>query len=800
MAIDPRKLRPSELVRLLNSTPLGAVIDDRQLYRHRQRAGMRIGDGQHVDLIRYAAWLLEQVEQMHAAPAVAGDTAGERHRELMAAKSRANSSKVADIGEIPPVADPARRESCRLALFNFLTIYFPNSTGRNPFSEDHRRAIARLERCALQGGRFLQAVYRGFAKTTIGENAALWAVLYGHRRFVDLLSQALRESKQSIDSLKLELSENDLLLADFPEVCHPIRALENKPQRCASQTHRGKLTHIEWKADTIVLPTILVPAGWGTVDGSAPDASLVPSAASGGVIVAKPFKKSRGIKHKAPNGTQLRPDFTIVDDPQDDESASSPARVTKMLGVLRRDVLKGAGHGKTLACVVNATIIHPDDMIEQLLKDGSWQGERVAMVKAWSRHHEKLWMGEYARLRSSFDRSIVGDQERAHAAATEFYRERRATCGNPLDGVRDCASCQRANACMDADAVIGWHHCYDTDVELSAVQHAYNMFIDDGEEAFASECQNQPLADKKSSSIQTAEAIAARVCRLRRGELPLSASHVTAFIDVGGILFYIIVSWEDDFTGTIIDYGGYPDQKRPYFTAADAKRTLAKAFPNAGLEGRIYAGLEALVNEQAARRFRRDDGAELQIERCLIDANWGDSTDVVYQFCRQSQHSGILLPSHGRFVGAKSVPFNEYKPRVGDRVGHHWRQPNVRGRRQVRYVIYDTNYWKSFVHARLAVPMGDATALSLFGDSPAEHKMLADHCTAEYPDNVTSERTQRTVAEWRQLANRDNHLLDCLVGAAVAASIQGCSLPGVMASRPRRVTKTLAQLAQEARR
>ena len=59
MATDPRKLRPSELCRLLNSTPLGEVINERQLHRHRSRAGMRIGDARHVDLLRYVAWLVE---------------------------------------------------------------------------------------------------------------------------------------------------------------------------------------------------------------------------------------------------------------------------------------------------------------------------------------------------------------------------------------------------------------------------------------------------------------------------------------------------------------------------------------------------------------------------------------------------------------------------------------------------------------------------------------------------------------------------------------------------------------------
>ncbi|MBI2191987.1 MAG: hypothetical protein HYU36_08390 [Planctomycetes bacterium] len=60
MAIDPRNLKPSDLARLLNSMPPGAVVDERQLYRHRMRAGYRIGGGRRVDLFRYVAWLVEE--------------------------------------------------------------------------------------------------------------------------------------------------------------------------------------------------------------------------------------------------------------------------------------------------------------------------------------------------------------------------------------------------------------------------------------------------------------------------------------------------------------------------------------------------------------------------------------------------------------------------------------------------------------------------------------------------------------------------------------------------------------------
>lgn len=158
----------------------------------------------------------------------------------------------------------------------------------------------------------------------------------------------------------------------------------------------------------------------------------------------------------------------------------------------------------------------------------------------------------------------------------------------------------------------------------------------------------------------------------------------------------------------------------------------------------------------------------------------GTSTDVVYQFCRQSVHASIVLPSHGRFVGASSHPFSEYKRKPGDQVGHNWRMPNVQGKRAVRHVVFDANYWKSFVHARLAVPFGDRGCLSMFGDTPERHRLLAEHLTAEY--RVKTEGRGRTVDEWKLRPERgDNHWFDCLVGCAVGASVLGVTLPGTEA-------------------
>ncbi|MBX3452495.1 MAG: HNH endonuclease [Planctomycetaceae bacterium] len=48
--------RVGDLLGLLNSTPLGYVVSDRQLLRHRQNAGLMTSKGQ-VDLVRLMAWL-----------------------------------------------------------------------------------------------------------------------------------------------------------------------------------------------------------------------------------------------------------------------------------------------------------------------------------------------------------------------------------------------------------------------------------------------------------------------------------------------------------------------------------------------------------------------------------------------------------------------------------------------------------------------------------------------------------------------------------------------------------------------
>lgn len=79
------------------------------------------------------------------------------------------------------------------------------------------------------------------------------------------------------------------------------------------------------------------------------------------------------------------------------------------------------------------------------------------------------------------------------------------------------------------------------------------------------------------------------------------------------------------------------------------------------------------------------------------------------------------------------------------------------------------------MHARFLTPAGDAGSLSLFQAPPNIHRILADHCTSEYP--VRTFGRNREVDEWKARPGAtDNHLFDCVVGAHVAASMVGVKL------------------------
>ena len=740
MPINPSNMRVVDVARLLNSTSFGFVLAQARLYREFNRVGFRIGSSENprnINLLKYIAWMFDR---KHTPEETSGARSYEDRRNAERDRQAEQSLAGRDIGQLPEVVNPDRKAACERNFQLFCESYFPE-TYSLAWSPDHLKVIEKIETAVLRGGLFALALPRGSGKTTITESAALWSMLYGHREFVVLIGATESAALELLDSLKTELEVNERLAEDFPEVCYPVAQLEGIANRCAGQLYKGERTRITWTSNEIVLPT---------VEGSRASGIIVRVAGITGRI--------RGMKFKRSDGRSVRPSLVVIDDPQTSESAGSLEQTRKRVRVLAGDILGLAGPGQKISGIMPCTIIRPGDMADIILNRNThpdWNGEKTRMVYKFPTNM-KLW-DEYAELRAESLRTDGNFQK-----ATEFYLANREA--------------------MDAGAEVSWEARFNHD-EVSALQHAMNLKFQD-ESAFMSEYQNDPLPDDTADdSLLSVDGICAKINGLARRRVPLKCDRLTMFVDVQkALLFYVVIAWAEDFTGAVIDYGSWPDQHRHEYSLADANPSIQTLFPKAGFEGALYAALSALTDECLGREWEREDGAVLKIERALVDANWGQSTDVVYQFCRQSSHAGVILPSHGRYVGASSKPMTEYRKQQGDRLGFNWMIPNVAGKRAIRHVIYDTNYWKSFIHARLAVPVGDKGSLTLYGRIPGAHQLFAEHLTAEY--RVKTQGRGRTVDEWKlKPQSHDNHFLDCVAGCAVCGSMLGASLPETLPAK-----------------
>lgn len=173
---DPRKLRPTDLCRLLNSTPLGEVIKEQRLKVHRTRAGLRIGDARHVDLVRYVAWLVHDrhaPKSKTASNAVAVNLAqaaegaavlGSIHAEAKGHGQRLTSRQEAVIAALltePTYAEAAAKAGVSEAtLYRWLHLPSFRAAYRRARRELIEAAIGRIQAATGQAVETLLAVAR----------------------------------------------------------------------------------------------------------------------------------------------------------------------------------------------------------------------------------------------------------------------------------------------------------------------------------------------------------------------------------------------------------------------------------------------------------------------------------------------------------------------------------------------------------------------------------------------------------------------------------------------------------------
>ncbi|MCD6369947.1 MAG: hypothetical protein J7L63_00395, partial [Thermoplasmata archaeon] len=366
MAIDPSKLTQTELLQLVNATPLGEVLTRSRLRRQMDAGALRFGDGTHIHLVRYVRWLIGELDRSRP---VKVDYIEARRRQ--AQRNRAATKAAQDIYPIPEIEDYDRRRQCAESFRLFCETYFARAFWR-AWSDDHLRVIAKVERAIREGGLFAFAMPRGSGKTTLARCAALWAILYGYRPFVCMIAGSHDNARELLRPIRTMILEEPLLLADFPEAVYPFRCLENSSKRQLQQHIQGRLTHVYWGQEKLVFPTIEgehLPAALR-------DDGYEISPSSGSIITTTSLDSNlRGQQHTRADGSVIRPSLVLLDDPQTRESARSADQTRKRLDLLHGDVMGMAGPGESISALLTCTVMYEDDLADQVLdreKNPEW--------------------------------------------------------------------------------------------------------------------------------------------------------------------------------------------------------------------------------------------------------------------------------------------------------------------------------------------------------------------------------------------------------------------------------------------
>jgi hypothetical protein len=707
---------------------------------------------------------------MTATPNQRKDSAAyQRHKLNMAARMAAQSAAGRDIAHLMrPAKDPIRRAACAHDLRKFVETYclelFADKEGVHwPWARYHLEVVAGIEGAVLRGELWAFALPRGGGKTALVKVGVLWAMLYGHTRWLCAIADTGPKAGAIMDDVKTIVETNAVLAEDFPEVIVPIEALERNARKQQGQTFNGKPTRIQWGSGEVVLADVPgCPAAGATITAGGLEAGFI-----------------RG-QSRVSRGRIMRPDCVLLDDPQNDEASASDTQTGQRLRLLKGAVGKMGPPGRPLAGLLAGTVINEGDLVDQILKDPTWHGVRVPMLIRYPLHCHKTdrgiehrdWWEQYASLLTANQ----SDEARALYAAHRC----RPECEPLLDVDRPCGDCPRRSGCMDCGAVVSWiHRKYPAD--LSAVDHAMSMWITEPD-MFAAEMQQAPLSRIDPGTKLTPAILLTRLSGLPRGHVPPDCVHLTAYVDVHDeILYWVVCAWEQNLTGQVIDYGTFPEQPSRWFQQNDPSITMSSMFKGAGKDGAIFAGLERLLagDDRGAggrwvgllkREYPKHAAgivSPMQIERLLVDRGYKPK---IVQAIRRKVSSPVMQAALGLGLRVGNKPISLYVRKPGWRIGDNWFQPSVSGTNDYPHVRINTNHWKSYLHQAFATSPGDPGSLTIFGlpGRGDDHAMFAAHVAG-------SEYFIAASGEWRQLLKRpDNHWFDCCVGCMAAASMLGC--------------------------
>jgi hypothetical protein len=373
-------------------------------------------------------------------------------------------------------------------------------------------------------------------------------------------------------------------------------------------------------------------------------------------------------------------------------------------------------------------------MAEQILVDPNWHGERSAMIVEWPNDME-LWE-EYNSVRLESSGKMDGGK-----SACDFYEKHREALENG------------AKVSNEYRVRKG---------ELTALHTAMNLYFEQGEKAFYSEYQNQPLSEFAAFELEP-HMICACASGRPRMEIPHDCHLLTAMIDVNTSsgLHYTITAATNTMEVHIPYYGRYPEDVN--------KKLWSKENPGDLTEPQAAYTAIISVCEMLNKLKFIQNGNERKID--IISVDCGYLQDTVFKACAKAD--SLLRQTH--VVASRGYAHSK------------WRETKVIGKpadnvyRSVfdgkgRVVKHNADYWRERVHQAFLIGAGAPGSISLYG-KPESHDYFAEHiCGERLLEHFQTEKDE--YYNWQRVPGRKNDLLDSTVGAMALLSVLGASFEG----------------------
>jgi len=562
-----------------------------------------------------------------------------------------------------------------------------------------------------RGGKFALAAPRGTGKTTVEFGLVLYVMFVLGLKFALYVPWSASDKTKAMKFWKSALTSNSKLADDYPEFCDPFRKAKGKSQQ---------LQFLMWE-DTLELVGAKIDNGYGVIifpDGR----GLIGTSTING--------NPRGINYTLDDGTVLRPDFCLIDDPQDKETSKSPVAIKKVVEVIEEDLLGTEGPDVALTVVLICTVMEEEDVASYFLKNREWKSYRVSQIISFPKNMD-LWK-EWNEVRLDELEGDNDDKGFAFPESLKFYKAKKKKLLEEFE--------------------LSWKHRFkkklgQPDAFYSAMQDYFSM----GESAFMKERQNQPLSQGSTIYELTKSIILSR-SSMRK---PLVVSDdfriVVAGTDINHYgLHTVVVGFRNDHSAEVIAYFRLDDGGDPLVPENSTEQVVQRLI----LKGLVACGhyLKELSihnvkgERQDIKCWLIDGGYELRTVSGFVRSE-GLKIGIPMQVVRGQPERRFKIPPKSKWI----MP-PKYMCYLNESQYGQWIAANV-------------DYWKETMQRAWLDLIGSPGAISL---PKGNHVEFAEHIVRErlIDKVITSTVTVRIWSDTPGWHDYSDALIYCYIASA----------------------------------